>query len=203
MRKYYTLFLLFFSVVHLVGYQIPIDPTFIGDHQKKTRNIQCGQGKQSIGQKVLLEGRHVLPSLGAGPDGECREKSRAEAHGRERRDGKAEAVLSAWCSASPPGLSLFSIQKHCADLWHYIPLPFLCSSVPPCYSFSLFLHVFSFSFSCLPPICSDFSLPSLPLSSLFLFCLPALLFPFSFSFFLNYHMHFSKVDKNLYQQQHL
>ena len=146
MRKYYTFFLLLFSDVPRVGYQIPIDPTFTCNHQRHMRNNHCAQGKQSPGQKALGEWLCVLPSLGTGPNGDCREKSGAEAHGK---DVGSRSSAERWCWAQ--------------SSWAY-------------------------------------TLPSLPLIYLFLFCLSALLFPFSF--FLNHQRTFPKVDMNLHSHRH-
>lgn len=103
-----------------------------------------------------------------------KEQSRGPWEGEEGREGGS----SAGCLVLGSVLrGLVSSPSRSVVLTCGITAPFLSSALlspllfffasPTCLSFLLFLS---------PPVCSDFSLPSLPLSSLFR--LPALLFPF-------------------------
>lgn len=142
----------------------------------------------------VREWQYVLSSLGSGPDGGRREKSRAEAH---ERGGKGEATAEHWCCG----------QYSWAHLFLYLEAFYLsrASSLFSLLSFfsfhSLYLPQHFFPISSHSPTFFDLSLPLYPV--IFLFHLPPSGLCFSCLPFSHCQMAFPKAYANLYLCQHL
>lgn len=142
----------------------------------------------------VREWQYVLSSLGSGPDGGRREKSRAEAH---ERGGKGEATAEHCCCGQYSWAHLFlyleafylsrASSLFCSPLFFLFPLSLSTSTL-----FSYFLSLPNLFWSLSSFISCDFPFPSPSFWTLFS-CLP----------FSHCQMAFPKAYANLYLCQHL